>query len=424
MTVPTADSIEIPVSHRDTPYVLLQGGGPASPDRDDLIARAAALVPLLRERAADVQELRRLPESTVDDLHASGLLKLTRPREFGGFEVDQQTLADVIAELATGCGSTAWVVAIVNAASFIGGAGLPAAGSREMFASGEPACSAFSCRKGGEARPVEGGYLIEEGEWPWASGSQIAGWAVPRATLLNADGKPVDSALFLAPMSDLEVLDEWNTVAMRGTASNVLRAENLFVPEHRVGRVSRVLTGEHLGDVPECFRSPWISTIFLGLGPVGLGLARAALEYYIERVDGKPLAFTSVTDRGDLGRTHAIVGEASQYIDAASMLIHRGAAILDLWRVRGEQAPLADRLRIRADLGMSVSFTNRAIKMLYEDVGASAIMQRDPLSIVARDAEAVVMHGANNPATNLALYGAAVMGKAPAVPQFGPILMA
>ena len=48
-------------------------------DRDELLLRAADLVPVLRERAALTEELRRIPQETVDDFHASGILRAYQP---------------------------------------------------------------------------------------------------------------------------------------------------------------------------------------------------------------------------------------------------------------------------------------------------------------------------------------------------------
>lgn len=400
-------------------------GGPLScAERDKLLQTASELVPALRERATETNKLRRLPDETVSDLRRLGLLDLTRPREYGGYEVDQQTLMDVIAELARGCASTAWVTAIVNTAGFIAGSGLPAEACKELFESKKSACAIFNSRKGGVAREVEGGYIVDIGEWPWGSGSQVSDWAILRIMLMGDNGKPVDAGLALVPMSDLTILDEWHTTAMRGTASNVVCAENVFIPKNRVGRFKRLLTGDHLSEVDDIYRTPWLATVFLGLGPVGLGLARAALEVFKKKVDGKPMAFTNQRNRAEMSRTHICVGKAQQKIDAACMLIRRAAATLDYWRLEGEQAPLDDRLRVRSDLGGCAELSNDVVKMLYQEAGASCIMESDPLAIIARDINAVVMHGANNPATNTELYGAALMGQAPMCQQFGPILMA
>ena len=42
----------------------------ASPRREDLLDRAMALVPVLKERAAHTERLRRIPPETVQDLIA------------------------------------------------------------------------------------------------------------------------------------------------------------------------------------------------------------------------------------------------------------------------------------------------------------------------------------------------------------------
>jgi hypothetical protein len=85
------------------------------PTRDELIARAAGLVPALRERAARAEQLRRVPVETIADLHGAGLWRILRPTRFGGYLTDLGTLVEVSTELARGCASTSWVY--INLAS-------------------------------------------------------------------------------------------------------------------------------------------------------------------------------------------------------------------------------------------------------------------------------------------------------------------
>jgi len=53
----------------------------------EAVERARRLVPVLRERAAKTEALRRLPDETFADLVASGLLRITQPSRFGGHEL-------------------------------------------------------------------------------------------------------------------------------------------------------------------------------------------------------------------------------------------------------------------------------------------------------------------------------------------------
>src|ERR1700691_569070 len=81
------------------------------PDFATLEARARALVPALRQRARHAEELRRIPDETIAELHASGIFRMLQPRRVGGSELPYRALVELGAIIAAGCGSTALVVA-------------------------------------------------------------------------------------------------------------------------------------------------------------------------------------------------------------------------------------------------------------------------------------------------------------------------
>ena len=73
-----------------------------------MIARAEALIPRLRDRAATTEELRRLPPETERDLHESGLFRILQPKRVGGSELDYVALVDVAEMLGHADASVAW----------------------------------------------------------------------------------------------------------------------------------------------------------------------------------------------------------------------------------------------------------------------------------------------------------------------------
>ena len=91
------------------------------PDHAQLVARAASLVPTLRARAAEAEQFRRLPDANVAELRAAGLFKVLQPRRCGGFEMSLHTHIDTVAEIARGCGSTAWCMRVIHAHSWLVG---------------------------------------------------------------------------------------------------------------------------------------------------------------------------------------------------------------------------------------------------------------------------------------------------------------
>ena len=80
--------------------------------RAELLERAARLVPVLREGAAETERRRQpLPEN-ITALKEAQLIRATQPTRFGGLGLDFDLAPEVCAELGRGCGSTAWCYGI------------------------------------------------------------------------------------------------------------------------------------------------------------------------------------------------------------------------------------------------------------------------------------------------------------------------
>ena len=77
---------------------------------EEAIARARALVPALRSRAAEAEKARVMPPETIADLHASGILRSLQPRRWGGMELDYVSVFDIPEVIGRGDSSTAWNV--------------------------------------------------------------------------------------------------------------------------------------------------------------------------------------------------------------------------------------------------------------------------------------------------------------------------
>ena len=88
---------------------------------EELIDRAAGLVPVLKDRAAHTEELRRIPDETVQDILASGLHRIGVPVRFGGLDVDFGLMLEVAAQLGRGCASTAWCYCLWAVPRVLGG---------------------------------------------------------------------------------------------------------------------------------------------------------------------------------------------------------------------------------------------------------------------------------------------------------------
>ncbi len=287
--------------------------GPALPDA---VARAHALADLLDECSPAIEQERRIVEPLLTALHEARLFRLLLPRSLGGEELPPWIHLGVIEEVSRHDGSTGWCLFTGNSSSLLA-AYLPPESARRIW-SDPRAVVAWGPPNTSTARAVPGGYRIT-GRWNFASGCRHASWMGAHGQVieqdgsrrLNGRGKPAVVS-FLYPVEQARLVDVWETIGMRGTASDAYELEDVFIPDEFVS--SR--------EEPSLRREPGRLYAFtmqglyaVGAAGVALGLAGAMLDAFVEIAKRKtprglgPLATSATAQAG--------VARASARIDAA-----------------------------------------------------------------------------------------------------------
>src|SRR5438552_10321784 len=171
------------------------------PSYDELRARARALVPVLRERAAEAEELRRIPDASLEDLHRSGLFRMVQPARVGGSELPYRALCELPAIVARGCGSTGWVLSNLASHHWMLAMWPPEAQEEVWGRSPDHLIGSALAVTGGRARPVPGGYR-PSGRWSFSSGIDPSTWNMIGALVEDPGGGAADPRFFLVPASD------------------------------------------------------------------------------------------------------------------------------------------------------------------------------------------------------------------------------
>ena len=57
-------------------------------DSHEVMQRLDALLPALRERAQETEDLRRIPDESIKGLQETGFFRLLQPKQWGGYEAD------------------------------------------------------------------------------------------------------------------------------------------------------------------------------------------------------------------------------------------------------------------------------------------------------------------------------------------------
>jgi 3-hydroxy-9,10-secoandrosta-1,3,5(10)-triene-9,17-dione monooxygenase len=387
------------------------------PDHAQLVARAASLVPTLRARAAEAEQFRRLPDANVAELRAAGLFKVLQPRRCGGFEMSLHTHIDTVAEIARGCGSTAWCMGVIHAHSWLVGS-FPQEAQAESYGANPDAivCAVIAPR--GKARAVASGYRLD-GFWPFASGCQHADWLLLGTEIADEGGTVVDAAELLVPARDIVIRDDWNVVGLRGTGSCSIVANDVFVPKHRYLSLPGIIAGEAPGATAHdtsLYKGAAVPVLVLAITPAALGMAEAALAAFKERLPGREIAYTEHEIQIDSPTTHRQVADAATRIHVARLLLHRCADDIEAAATRGEMMEFTARARVRMDCAHAVRQCMEAAEILYLACGGSGIAETNPVQRAWRDLHAVNMHGALTLETNQVMYGRILLGLKPNTP--------
>ncbi|MGV9314525.1 acyl-CoA dehydrogenase family protein [Streptomyces sp. NPDC003691] len=382
-----------------------------SPESAELLRSARELVPLLARNAERGEQDRRLPEESVRSLVDAGLFGLAVPRRYGGHEASLRTLVDVSATLAEGDGSSSWLVSVCNSVAWMVSL-FPEQAQDEVFAAGPGTKVSGVLTPSATAHRVDGGYRIS-GRWAYTSGAWHADWSVIGFPVPDADGQIVDQGIALIPAADYKVEETWFTAGMRGTGSNSVVAEDIFVPDHRTLSVPKAMAGDYPvqrtgGPLP---RSAFVQFLTAtALVAPHLGLARAALRLVGEASAHKAVTFTFFEKQRDSAAFQLQYAEAAQKTDIAELLVRRVADTIDAAAASGEPLDAFGRLRARSDLSSAIGLVTEALGILLTAHGAGGFAESSALQRIWRDSNVAARHAILQPAVIREMYGKALLG--------------
>jgi alkylation response protein AidB-like acyl-CoA dehydrogenase len=379
-----------------------------------LIDRARAMVPLVAERARATEAARSVPVETVAEYHRSGILRALQPRRFGGAQARFDVFSRIVETLAEGCSASAWVYAVLGEHQWIVGC-MPERAQEDVWGHNPEAVASSSLNPRNNGIPVDDGWRVS-GSFPFSSGCDHAHWAILGVRAEDAAGnKP--TRYMLVPMSEIEILDDWHVLGLRGTGSKTLVLNDVFVPAHRTMLLKDLLEGTTPGaavhpDYP-LLRAPRGFLVPFSLPPVMFSLARRALEIV-------PVSLRSRLSRDsrDLGNSEVVqmqLSEAGAEIDMGCLIMRtrrdESMALLD----SGRPITVEDGMRNRRDVAFAAESIRRGVERLMELSGSRIVHDGDPLQPILRDVQTIATHAAVLRHLNYVPYGRAMLGLPPAV---------
>ncbi|MDQ4098281.1 MAG: acyl-CoA dehydrogenase family protein [Actinomycetota bacterium] len=361
---------------------------------DELVESVGGIGPVLRHNSGEGERARRLPAATLEALREAGFLRLYVPESLGGLETDPVTCARVVEEVAAHDSAAGWAVMVANSVAWWCRA-LPTEGPEEIYADDPDAFIATAFHPPVAAAEVAGGYRLT-GRAPLASNVDDAPWLMLTALVMDdgeprrVDGSPVViGAIF--PTREARIEDTWHSMGMRGTGSNDVSVEDVFVPAARTFAFDPAFEpGRHYRG--SLYRAPALGAALAPWATVALAVARGAIGELCQLAQGKT-PFVSTIPLRERPSAQAKVGRAEALLRSARLLLYDTLAEAWARTLRDEQSSLAQKSDLLLASVHAVQSAAAAVELMYLAGGSTGIYARSPLERHFRDVEVLRQHG-------------------------------
>ncbi len=377
-----------------------------------LLESASELVPFLRAQAPETEKARWIGAEISQRLIDGGFYELSAPRRYGGSELSLQDQVTILAKIGEGCVSSGWVAGVHNASGWLLGTG-PKALQEEVFNTFERTTFSGIIAPSGALKPVDGGYVLN-GQWPFASGCLDATWALLTTMRVDANGVPRGRLAAIVPISELVVHNDWDTMALSGTGSNIVSAKDVFVPESRMLNAELAMMGIVTSEYAAqevLYRSAPILAMGVPLVAPVLGGARAMLEIFLAQAKKRSLPYTSLKTLGEWSHVQSQVGKAQCLIDDAEFNLMECSVEVDRWAEKGVVMDVPSRVRGKAQMGRCLDLCRDAANIIMGVAGGSGIANANPIQRLFRDIHGANGHALLNPAVQYEVLGEALLGQ-------------
>jgi 3-hydroxy-9,10-secoandrosta-1,3,5(10)-triene-9,17-dione monooxygenase len=369
-----------------------------------LVEIADGLRSILLDQTSAAERNRCISEDVIGTLGEAGFLRLSVPPRLGGLGASVSHTARVVASLARGCPSTAWILCVSNSNSLAASLASQAI-QREVFAYGVPIiCGASS--PSGASRQAAGGRLAD-GRWAYSSGCRHATWGAFSLSDRSPEGAMLGATIYV-PMTEMTIEDTWHVAGLKATGSNTAVATGLFVPDHRYALPG---TGIAPREAPEFVPIvPYFRALLLG---VMVGAAEAILERVTARSKSQGITFTTYARQADSHTVQREVGEAAVTIQTGRLLMSEVARSIDTAAGRHQQMSPFDRAQSRAQTSFAAHLLIEAVGRLVAVAGSWAFAESNQVQQFWRDINVAASHAILIPRVGYEIFGRDLLGISP-----------
>jgi len=384
-------------------------------DPETMIARARAMIPVLKERARDCIKAGDVPVETIAEMTEAGFFRVLQPKRHGGYEMSPNVFFEIQKALAEGCMSTGWVYGVLGCHPYEL-ALFDDRAQAEVWGDNPDMLVSSTYQPVGKVEKADGGFYLS-GRWGFSSGSSHCGWILLGAINFDTDGGPPDMRTFLLPRADYQVIQgTWETFGLQGTGSFDIVVDRVFVPDYRTHKASDGFAGTNPGQLVNdgpLYRIPWGQIFVRSVSTAAFGGTRAAISAAMDIMKSRISSNTGKASKAD-ANLHAAISRA--VAEVSEMELTQRATFdehLD-YAERGEPIPMERRALFAYQSSNVVRRMADLVDDMVKLLGGRAIYMSSPILQPWLDLHAARAHVANDPANRVSDVVGTMLGEPPA----------
>ncbi|MBS4213901.1 acyl-CoA dehydrogenase family protein [Neobacillus rhizophilus] len=374
---------------------------------EDLLAGAERIGQLAEQEAAEAEKNATISQNVVDLMKETQIARMMLPKKYGGPQADLKTFAKVVRKVANYNISAAWLTYLYPLHNMLP-AFLPEKSADEIINSGGLIADIFAAL--GKAERDGDGYRIS-GKWSFVSGINYSDWVGVGVMIQFPETEKPVYCLPMLKTSEVEIVQNWDTFGLRGSGSNQIIADNVYVPMERILRLDQAEQNRRppLDDYDTeypFYHIPFFPSFYIGFGYMALGGAERMLKEFKTLTEKRVRLMDGVRE-SESPRSQRVLAEMTTDFHVAESLMDKYINLLVNYEKDGCQTPPSEFFAIRTKaIKLCVDIAVRSLLTL----GGGALYKGGPMELFLRDIMAVATHKTSLYEDAVAAYGKDLFG--------------
>lgn len=378
------------------------------PTFEELLKSAHEVGKLAELEAAQAEINATVSENVINLLKESKITRIMLPKEYGEPQVSLKQFADIVRTVSSYNISAGWLTYLYPLHNILP-AYLEKNTRDEIVNQGGLICDVFAAV--GKAEKVDGGYIIS-GVWNFASGVLYSDWIGLGVAAEVDDSDKREIVMPIFHKDQVEIVKNWDTFGLRGTGSNQVKVDNVFVPTNRILRLDHA---DKFSRPPEedydqdylFYNAPFYATFYLGFPAIALGGAERILKEFKKLTEQRVRLVDGVRE-SESPRSQRVLAEMSMQYHAADALMDKYINLLMESRhkphdefIRGEFFAIRTSIiKTCAEIAVRALLT----------LGGGALYKGGAIELFIRDILSVATHKTALFEDSVAAYGLELFG--------------